>query len=126
MRAAERCMDHLQYTAPDIVLLSHNWPTRALLRAQLLEEGYEVVATDSSPVPRDDFRPGMMRRVGIVQLEGLPNPHAGPTARRALIDPHGIPVVTGLGTIAAEDRGRRGLNSISRPASVGDIVAAAA
>src|SRR5262245_30111410 len=28
---------------PDVLLLSAEWPERALLRAQLIEEGYEVV-----------------------------------------------------------------------------------
>src|SRR5262245_27963580 len=36
---------------PDIVLLGAEWPTRALLRAQLAEEGYNVLATDRWPIP---------------------------------------------------------------------------
>ena len=30
---------------PDVVLLDAQWPRRAPLRAQLIDEGYEVVAT---------------------------------------------------------------------------------
>jgi hypothetical protein len=31
---------------PDIVLLAAEWQPRALIRAQLIEEAFEVVATD--------------------------------------------------------------------------------
>ena len=33
--------------APDIVLLDAEWPSRALLRAQLIEDGFDVLATDT-------------------------------------------------------------------------------
>jgi hypothetical protein len=32
---------------PDIVLLAGDWQPRALIRAQLIEEGLEVVATNT-------------------------------------------------------------------------------
>ena len=41
---------------PDIVLLSADWPSRALIRAQLLEEGFEVVATDTAHNARTSRR----------------------------------------------------------------------
>jgi hypothetical protein len=31
---------------PDIILLASNWQPRALVRAQLIEEGFDVVAMD--------------------------------------------------------------------------------
>lgn len=37
----------MELTPPDIVLLGPEWPERALLRAQLVEEGHDVVAIDA-------------------------------------------------------------------------------
>jgi hypothetical protein len=34
------------------MLLSVEWPERALLRAQLIEAGYEVAAIDAWPMPQ--------------------------------------------------------------------------
>jgi hypothetical protein len=46
---------------PDVIVLGPEWPERALLRAQLIEEGYEVVAVDAWPIPRPYRRAGMNR-----------------------------------------------------------------
>lgn len=91
---------------PDVVLIGPEWPTRALLRAQFVEEGYEVVAT-------------------IVDLHGLPEPHNVLAELRALIDPDRVLVVTALGTLTGDEIRRLGFHAVSRPASVGEIVAAA-
>ena len=40
------------------MLLAPEWPERALLRAQLIEEGYEVVAVDAWPIPGFTASPG--------------------------------------------------------------------
>jgi hypothetical protein len=110
---------------PDIVLLGAEWPTRALLRAQLIEEGYEVVATDAWPIPRQFLRPGMKPRLVIVDLQGLPEPHIVLDELAVLIKPEHVLVVTALGTLAADDIRDRGFHLVSRPASIGDIVTAA-
>jgi len=51
---------------PDIVLLSADRHTRAPLRAQLIEDGFEVVATDTWPMMREQLRPGSKPRLAIV------------------------------------------------------------
>jgi len=61
---------------PDVLLLSAEWPERALLRAQLIEQGYEVVAIDRWPIPRLFRRPAMKPRVIIIDLRDLAEPRA--------------------------------------------------
>jgi hypothetical protein len=110
---------------PDIVLLGPEWPTRALLRAQLLEEGYEVVATDVWPIPRQFLRPGMRPRAVVIDLHGLPEPQRVLAEVRALIEPERVLVVTALGTVASDDIRQMGFHVVARPASIGEIVATA-
>jgi len=112
--------------APDIVLLGPEWPERALLRAQLIEEGYEVVAIDGWPIPRLYRRPAMKPRVMIIDLRGLPDPATTLDEVRFVIPPDRVVVLTALGTLAKEDVRRFGFNVIDRPTTVGDVVAAVA
>ena len=61
---------------PDIVFLAAQWQPRALIRAQLIEEGFEVVATASWAVMRRHLRPGSKPRLAIVDLKDLPDPQS--------------------------------------------------
>jgi hypothetical protein len=112
-------------TPPDVVVLGPEWPTRALLRAQLLEEGYQVVATDAWPIPRQFLRPGMKPRLVIVDLHGLPEPRDVLSELRVLMKPDRVLVITSLGTLATDDARRQGFHVMARPVSVGEIVAVA-
>ena len=56
---------------PDVIVLGPQWPQRALLRAQLIEERYEVVAVDAWPIPRLYRRAGMTPRVLLIDLHEL-------------------------------------------------------
>ena len=113
-------------TPPDVVVLGPEWRERALLSAQLLEEGYEVVATDAWPIPRRLLRSGMKPRALIVDLQGLPEPREALDEIRGVIPAEQVVVVTALGTISPEEIRTLGFHVISRPTTVGDIVAAAA
>src|SRR5207244_5159085 len=88
---------------PDIVLLGVAWQPRALLRAQLIEEGFEVVATDSWPTIRGHFRPGAKPRLAIVDLKDLPNPRQVLDDLRVLMKPDHVLVLTAIGTVEADD-----------------------
>jgi hypothetical protein len=112
--------------APDVVLLDPEWPERALLRAQLIEQGYEVIAIDAWPIPRLYRRPGMKPRVLIIDLRGLPNLRETLDEVRFIIPPERVLVVTALGTMTGDDVRRLGFSVIERPATIGQIVAAAA
>ena len=111
---------------PDIVLLGPEWPERALLRAQLLEDGYDVVATDAWPIPRQFLRPGMKPRVLIIDLRGLPAPHEALDEVRGVMPPERVVVVTAMGTMSADEIRRLGFRVVTRPATMRDVVAAAA
>ena len=111
---------------PDIVLLGPEWPERALLRAQLLEDGYDVVATDAWPIPRQFLRAGMKPRVLIIDLRGLPAPHEALEEVRGVMPPERVVVVTALGTMTADEIRRLGFHVVTRPATIRDLVAAAA
>jgi hypothetical protein len=63
----------MEQTPPDIVLLGPEWPERALLRAQFIEEGYDVIAIDPWPIPTLYRRPSMKPRVLLIDLQGLPD-----------------------------------------------------
>jgi hypothetical protein len=110
--------------SPDVVLLVSEWPMRALLRAQLIEEGYDVVAVDAWPIPRQYLVSGMKPRVLVIDLLGLPRPRMVLEEVRYVIQPRHVIVLTALGTVDADDIRRLGFHAIDRPATVGSLVAA--
>jgi len=110
--------------APDVLLLASEWPDRALLRAQLLEEGYEVVAVEAWPLPKLYRVPGMEPRLLLVDLQGLSRPRETLAELRPLAESTRVLVVTALGTVAADEVRALGFAVIQRPATIGQIVAA--
>lgn len=111
---------------PDIVLLGTEWKPRALLRAQLIEDGLEVLAADSWATARRHLRPGSKPRLVIVDLQGLPEPHRVLADLHVLMKPKHVLVLTALGTVLQDDIDRFGFHVVKRPVSIGSIVAAAA
>jgi hypothetical protein len=111
---------------PDIVLLGAEWQPRALLRAQFLEEGFDVVATDTWPAVRRQLRPGSKPQLAIVDLRGLPDPERVLDELRLLMKPHRVLVIAALGTVEPAVIERLGFSVVSRPAAIGDVVAVAA
>ena len=109
---------------PDVLLLSAEWPERALLRAQLIEQGYEVVAIDRWPIPRLYRRPAMTPRVIVIDLRDLPDPRATLDEVRLILPPNRVVVLMALGTVSEDEVRQLGFNVIDRPATVGDVVAA--
>lgn len=104
------------------MLLGREWPERALLRAQFIEEGYEVIAIDAWPMPRMYRRPGMKPRVVIVDLQGVPEPRDVLDEIRFVMPAERVVVVAALGTVTSEDIRRLGYHVVPRPARIGDIV----
>jgi hypothetical protein len=107
---------------PDVIVLGAEWPERALLRAQLTEEGHEVVAVDTWPIPRLYRRTGMKPRVLLIDLHELPNPRETLDEVRFVLPPERVLVVTALGSLPAAEVRTRGFHVIERPASIGHIV----
>ena len=111
---------------PDIVLLATEWRPRALIRAQLIEEGFEVVATNTWVMMRCHLRPGMKPRLAMVDLLNLPEPANVLDDLRVLMKPERVLVLMAVGTLSAADVERRGFRSASRPIVIGDVVQMAA
>jgi len=111
---------------PDVIVLSAEWPERALLRAELIEQGHEVVAVDAWPIPRLYRRPGMKPRVLLIDLHELPNPRGTLDEVRFVLAPERVLVVTALGSLTGAEVRERGFNVIERPVTIGQIVAATA
>jgi DNA-binding NtrC family response regulator len=108
----------------DIVLLSAEWPSRALLRAQLIEEGVEVVATDGWTTMRRYLRPGSTPRFAIVDLHGLTTPERVLKDLSVLMKPDRVLVLTDIVTLAPDAIERLGFRVLKRPLSIGRVVAA--
>lgn len=125
-RTTPRFLLDMDHAPPDVILLGAEWRERALLRAQLIEEGLEVVAVDKWPIPRIYRRPGMKPRVLLINLRGLPNPRATLDEVRFVIPPDRVLIVTALGALAADEVQRLGFTAIERPVTVGQIAAATA
>jgi hypothetical protein len=114
----------MEQKPPDVMLLGPGWPERALLRAQLIAEGYEVVAIDAWPIPRLYRRPGMKPRVMLIDLKGLPHPRETLDEVRFVLPPKRALVVTALGSLTGDEVRALGFNAIERPATIGQIVSA--
>jgi hypothetical protein len=108
------------------VLLAVDWQSRAPLRAQLIEEGYEVVATDAWPAARRALRPGIKQQLLFVDLKDLPDADRVLDDLEILMKTDRVLVLTSLGTIPASELERRGFHVIRRPVAVDDIVSAIA
>jgi hypothetical protein len=111
-------------TPPDVIFLGAEWRERALLRAQLIEEGLEVVAIDEWPMPRVYRLPGMKPRVLLIDLQGLPNPRETLDELRFVLPPDRVLVVTALGALTGNEVRRLGFTAIERPVTIGQIAAA--
>lgn len=113
-------------TPPDVMVLCPAWPERAYLRAQLIEEGYEVVAIETWPMPGAYRRALMTPRVLLIELQGLPDPRQTLDEVRVVLPPQRVLVVMAQGTLSAAEVERLGFTLIVRPATIAQIVAATA
>jgi hypothetical protein len=112
--------------APDVVLLAAEWQPRALLRAQLIEEGFDVLATDTWTAMRRCLRPGSKPALVIVDLQGLPEPDRVLNDLKVLMKPDRVLVLTALGTVAPNQIHALGFRVVGRPIPIASVVAAAA
>lgn len=110
---------------PDIGLLGAEWQARALIRAQLIEEGFDVIATRTWPMLRRSLRPGSKPRLVIVDLKGLPNPRDVLTALSVLMTPSRVLIVAASGTVRVAEIERFGFRVLARPLAIENVVEAA-
>jgi DNA-binding NtrC family response regulator len=113
-------------TKAEIVVLATNWNPRALLRAQLIENGFDVVATDTWPMMRRYLRPGSKPALVIVDLRDLDNAADILRDLRVLMKPRRVLVLTALGTMSSSEIESFGFRAVARPIAIKDVVAFAA
>jgi hypothetical protein len=109
---------------PDIVLLGAEWKTRALLRAQLIEEGFEVLATDTWPMMRRHLRPGSRPRLAIVDVKGLDEPEQVLRDLAVLMKPDRVLLLTAAATVPPSEISRLGFRLVRRPLTIAAVVSA--
>jgi ActR/RegA family two-component response regulator len=110
----------------DVVLFGADWRTRAMARAQLIEEGYEVLATERWPDVRRWLRSIPQPRAAVVDLKGVKRPTDLLEDLRDLMNSNRVLILTGLATVGSHDVKRFGFRVLARPFSVGEVVAAVA
>jgi hypothetical protein len=107
------------------VLLGVEWQPRALIRAQLIEDGFDVLATDSWPMMRHLVR-SRKPPLAIVDLQGLAEPRAVLDDLAVLMTPARVLVLAAAGTVTRVEIERLGFRVLQRPIAIGDVVKAAA
>jgi hypothetical protein len=90
----------------------------------MVEDGLEVVATDTWTMMRRHLRPGSKPRFAIVDLQGLKDPERVLKDLRVLMKPDRVLVLTALDTVSPEAIERLGFRMLKRPLSIGRVVAA--
>ncbi len=115
-------MDRNALKPPDIVLLSVDWQSRIALRAQLIEDGFDVVATDNWPMMRRHMCAGFKPRLAVIDVSNLPDAERVLEDTRVLMKPDHVLVLTALGAVAVSTLERFGFHAMHRPVTVDDIV----
>jgi ActR/RegA family two-component response regulator len=108
----------------DVVLLGADWKARALVRAQLIEEGFDVVATNTWPVMRRHLRPGIKPRLAVVDLKALDDPGRVLRDLAVLMKPERVLVLTAAATVTPAEVSRLGFHVLRRPLTIAAIIAA--
>ena len=108
----------------DVLLLAPEWPERALLRAELIEAGYDVIAIDKLETEGTRREPGEKPRVAVVDLHGLGKPRAVLDQLRSVIATDCVLVLTALGALTADELRQMGYRVIARPMTIRQVVEA--
>ena len=107
---------------PEVVLLGAEWKSRALIRAQLIEEGFEVVATNTWAMTRRQLRPGSKPAFVVVDVKGLDHPETVLRDLAVLMKPERVLVLTAAATVAPSEISRLGFHVLNRPLTIAAVV----
>ena len=110
--------------SPDVLLAAADRRLRAPLRAQLIEEGYGVLAVASwDEAELLLSKRAAQPRVVVVDLDAESNPAAILPTLARLVAPATVIVLTSAGAPNAADAGAHGLEHVmARPFSIGEVV----
>ena len=107
---------------PDIVLLATEWQPRTLLRAQLLEEGYDTVAFEEWDGAKTYLTSPYKPPLVVIDLQGLAQVRPILNELKTLIDPARVLLIGALGAVTDDSSG---FQVVRRPVTIGGIVEAA-
>jgi hypothetical protein len=110
---------------PDIVILAMEWRPRALIRAQLIEEGFDVAATNTWSMMRRYLQPGSKPRLVIIDLHDLERSQDVLRDLAVLMKPSRVLVLRSSGTVTQTEIEGLGFRILNRPLTIKDIIAAA-
>ena len=108
----------------DVLLVAAEWRSRAFIRAQLKEEGYDVVGLGSW----DEAELLLLTRavrphIVVFDVEGEPNPPACLRTLVRLVPPDRVLVLTSSSALSPDEvRGTGVSRVVARPFSVNDVV----
>ncbi len=110
-----------------VLLAGGEWRPRALVLAQLVEQGYDVTAVETWDEAELLLRKRAVRpAVVIFDLEEEPLAEAALTTLAKLVDPASAVVLTAASVVPADAVRAHGFaHVLARPYSVGDVVRAA-
>jgi len=113
---------------PKVLLAGGDFRPRALILAQLQEEGYEVTATETWEEAELLLRKRAVRPDAVVfDVEGEGQPEAALATLARLVAPARGVILTSSSGVAAEDAARLGFERVlARPYSVGEVAKAVA
>lgn len=113
---------------PKVLLAGGDFRPRALILAQLQEEGYEVTATETWEEAELLLRKRAVRPDAVVfDVEGEGQPDAALATLGRLVAPARAVILTSSSGVAAEDAARLGFERVlARPYSVGEVAKAVA
>jgi hypothetical protein len=100
---------------PDIVILAMEWRPRALIRAQLIEEGFDVAATNTWSMIRRYLQPGSKPRLVIIDLHDLERSQDVLRDLAVLMKPSRVLVLRSSGTVTQTEIERLGFRILNRP-----------
>jgi DNA-binding response OmpR family regulator len=106
-----------------VLLVAADWKLRALLRAELIEAGLDVLAVETWADAEALLLAHGLPRLLVLAVEEDRNPRAILEAARVLVPPSRTLVLTAASVLTVEDIRSLGfVNAISRPYRLGDIV----
>jgi DNA-binding response OmpR family regulator len=109
----------------DVLLVGAEWQPRALVRAQLLEEGVSAEAVEGwEDAEAALLRRSILPRVVVFDLAGESRPAAALATLQRLLGSSRVIVLCSAGTLSARDVHDAGFaHAIARPYQVKDVVA---
>jgi DNA-binding response OmpR family regulator len=108
----------------DVLLVAADWRTRALLRAQLIESGAAVVATDSWPSARQHLLVSGLPRAVVLDLHALDAAASALRELASVVPPDRVLAIAEATTSVPADLAAS-VRILRRPVSIGEISRAA-